>query len=384
MDNPIDDKFIEGMKELELKGEICLSYKANKTVIDCVKHINFNFENYKKIIILGIGGIDTMVAAEYIKHKYKRIKFDVFFYVVGAYDLCYDMHPIFLKIAGKFRKSKKLIKRLLENNSLVFMDDQCLEYTEKKRKEFDFATHCQIIRLPMVIPPEISFQKINQRFNQQHKKIITCTRMDFPFKEYVLGLIDSFEYILKFNENIELNIIGNGGGLDRLKEKINSKSQYVKDKIKLLPPVKYSELSNFFDEGYVYIGMGTTLLDACSVGLPCMLAYPYNEACETNGLFSEEWGNLGNFGEKRRGESVVKYLLEILEMNRNEYYECSLKCYETYRMHYNIDNIMSEWLKKENCLKKPILSYSEIVIYNYGIKIISFIRKLMECKINRR
>lgn len=374
MENPVDGRFVEGMKKLSLKDKNCFEYKENRTVIDCVKMSEFDFSKYDRIVVLGIGGIDTVVAGEMLRKRYPETEIELFFYVVGPYALCYEPTPVFARFTGRIRKNAWLVRKMIDREMIVFMDTQCLDLTRKSRRDLTFPDKIDIKRLPMNIG-DFSDELVKKRFVMYPRKIVTCTRFDFPFKEYVVGLIDVFDQVYKKYPDVELVIIGGGDGLQQLQKKINTKEEHIKKRIKIIPSVPYSELSGLLKDGFVYVGMGTTLLDSCSNSLPCLMTYPYNNKCETNGFFCDHWDNVGEVGE---GESLTGYLVQLLEMNEQEYSSCARRCYDAYKSHYDIDLIMREWIAKRNTDNTRFMSAGKIYLYNFVIKLIGSARKFLE------
>ena len=127
------------------------------------------------------------------------------------------------------RSYRKIYKRMNVNRAIVMMD-------EINTRESDHYMKVQldpppaIIRLPMYCQSRSDADNIiNDGYDSNI--IMTAARADFPYKGYMLGLIDDFVILKKDFPHIKLQIISAGDDIDELKTKIRQTSEDVRKDI---------------------------------------------------------------------------------------------------------------------------------------------------------
>ena len=111
----------------------------------------------------------------------------------------------------------------------------------------------------------------NILLNKKRISFLNISRLDE--QKNIFFLIQTFEYILIYNRNIKLNIIGDG----ELKEEIRNyiKKKDLKKNIVLLGKKKnidrYLKSSNFYIHSAKTEGMSNAILEAMSANVPCII-----------------------------------------------------------------------------------------------------------------
>lgn len=221
-------------------------------------------------------------------------------------------------------------RRVLVKSSILFMDNIC-------RNNFCEFYHCDKENCE-IIPLGIEIKDYQERRLDRLKKfrILTITRFEFPYKGYIFGLIKQFEDLCGRYENLELNIIGWGDGRKRVEETISGLPTSIKSKINLLGAVEYQKLDAYIRDAAVYVGMGTTLLDAGKAGIPVIAVGFFSEESYSNQLFCEN-PEIVALDHKVKTQELVE---RIINLSDDDYESC---CKETYRMvkrDYDINCIM--------------------------------------------
>ena len=98
--------------------------------------------------------------------------------------------------------------------------------------------------------------------------------MELTMKGYVMGLIDVFSSLLN-KYDLNLIIVGDGEGAQLLRDKISALSEIVRKKILYKNSIPYSEINIFFSRCDLFLGMGTTLLDASNHNVLALPVFPY-------------------------------------------------------------------------------------------------------------
>lgn len=322
----------------ELK-KICIESKINLVPIK-----KFTASNYYKAtkaknnqqLIVTFFVVDFILAEQIKKKSQKDVK--TILYVVHPYILI-NKYFSKNKVGIIFKSAmKKLVLKMYNSKSVYFMDEDCINVCSDYYKINLKKAYNEIIRLPMYLR---YYRK--KKKNPGQLKVLSISRIDFPFKGYLLGLIDAIE---KLNDNnIKLTIIGDGPDRSILEKKIEKST--MKHNINYVGAVPYNRLDSHFKNSDLYIGMGTTVLDAVSAGTPAICVYSYTLNFKVTGFFYEAPHVLGGIKE---GETYpcldgVYFLEKVNLMNDCQYQALIDKGNEVLKKIYNIDLVMPAFLK---------------------------------------
>lgn len=249
----------------------------------------------------------------------------------------YIVHPYSTYMVSKKIAfiGKGLIDYLLKKNVIVFMDETCIEkcvnYYGLIPEEYDLT----VLRLPISVNCENIIANRNKIFN-----ILTVSRFEFPFKGYVIGLIKSFEKLYTVNNNISLTIIGYGEGKDSVLRAIRDMQPVVAEKISVIDQVPYSKLNEYILKSDVFVGMGTTILDAAQMSKICIVAIAYQMSDHAAGFLHDNYKNIGEIYDKSNNyPSIYNLLNKALDFNNDEFKYYSDYTYRIIKECYNIDVI---------------------------------------------
>ncbi|WP_316632837.1 hypothetical protein [uncultured Flavobacterium sp.] len=336
------------------------------------KNICLSFQNNEKV------WVNTQFIQEFLRcySLLKRSKYNCYF----VHNL-FIVHPFSTFLFNKYFNflGKKLIKILLTNKNLVFMDEECVnasvDFYKLDVKKFKF----DILRLPFLINTDNYSTVIKSK--QNNFNILTIARFEFPFKGYVLGLISSFENIFNTYEGeISLTIIGYGRDKPVVDELIDSLPIEISSKIQLLDEIPYSKIGEYIEKCSVFIGMGTTILDAANLNKIVIVPVCYQNSNLTTGYFHE---NFNIIGEIYREESVYEtfdnLILKTLNYSQADFNKISNKSKEVLIEHYDINMIANNLFTHTNKVHSFIhcqiincianLCFFIVYIYNKMIKI---------------
>lgn len=266
-----------------------------------------------------IQSIITFEAEVYIKlvinnHRFNKDKDKIYLYSVHPYtfEYFYDgvKYDLFRKL---FHKTfYNFVKNSVEAGFVFFMDEQCLNSTSKEYSiNVDKITiDDYILRIIMQAEDNYSLESRNQ----SEVKILTVTRSDFPFKGYVKGLIETCASLLDEGYNLFLTIITSGNQKDKLNEWCSDLKN-----VKIIEDVNYDKLSAYYRNSDIYIGMGTTVLEAASEGIITIPVSPYTYECNSHGIFSDKpnWV-LTEIGEGKPVKELLKKLISLSEVEKKE------------------------------------------------------------------
>lgn len=256
---------------------------------------------------------------------------------------------------------KSLIKKLDGNENLIFMDEKSIESTESYYKIKIHNSKQKLLRLPMYIN-RFCPEKINKKQDLGCFRILTICRSEFPFKGYVMGLVKDFERLRMKHENLRLTIISFGEKEQELREFIQSLEDKIKEKIELIGQTPYEKLEEFFDKSHLYIGMGTTLLDAANQGLPAITVKSYTYENLSSGFLHQNPHMLSADPDERT--PTTTYIEQAIEMNKQQYFELCKASHSILDEMYGIDSFMDRFLTIEPIKKESVLSRWDLFVCN--------------------
>lgn len=255
--------------------------------------------------------VETVAFIKKIKSRSK-----VFLYSVHPYTFDYYFKDPGLKIGlikSFFSPSFcRCIAKGIVNGYMFFMDEENLEHSIVENNvlldenEYD----SKIVRL--IFPCTNKEGKENKTI-----QLLSVSRADFPFKGYLKGLIEIFSKLKERYNNLSLTIISSGNDLDKLEEWIKESNS----KISLVKNVSYSDLFEFYKKSNIYIGMGTTVLEAASESNIVIPVSPYTYECKSDGLFSDNPKWL--LTEIDSGNSIENMLKNLIEMPSTRFKDLS-------------------------------------------------------------
>lgn len=166
----------------------------------------------------------------------------------------------------------------MSRHGLFFsMNEACLE---AHRRNYGYRLeNATVIPLPMSVTSEQKPLKTGSRL-----RVVTVARL-VPMKGYVEGLILAVSQAVREDgSDVELVIVGAGSLLSRLK--LTALRAGIARRVIFTGSVAYADLPRYYREADIFVGMGTTVLEAASHGVPVLIAEAYTAEFRTPGLFS--------------------------------------------------------------------------------------------------
>lgn len=231
-----------------------------------------------------------------------------------------------------------LLVRLMKANSLYVMDEATVDYTRAYyNNRLLNSIKFNIIRIPIDIV-EVdtdAFQRTNKN------SILTIARADFPFKGYLLGLI---KYMKRIPTKYILDIVSYGKDEYMIHEVLAHESESVKKRVHLHGKMNLEDIEELYDNSIVYIGMGTTILDASQRGIISIPVKPDTYDLQANNIFIEDYRKIMDDSEdSNRFENLLD---SILNMSPKYYRDNAVLGRKLVIDHYSTTNIVHD-LKKE-------------------------------------
>lgn len=219
----------------------------------------------------------------------------------------------------------------------ISMNEVCLE---AHRRKYGYKLECAVvIPLPVVVVEEPKLV-----WKGSSVRVVTVARL-VSTKGYVEGLILAVaKAVHEDGLEVDLVVVGDGPLLPRLKWVAIRAG--VAGRIEFIGSVAYAELSHYYREADLFVGMGTTVLEAASYGIPALIAEAYTSEFRSPGAFSEQSGDtLGEpnlIGPSQEGEQILRKFLKdsVLRITEGEAGRQRIK------NQYSEDIVMSRLLKQ--------------------------------------
>lgn len=286
---------------------------------------------------------ENFINSCFLENKFKHANIKSFYYI---------LHSDFLRLKLEHKFIKKVYELLafegILSDRLIFMDQYVKGNAEKY---FGKKINAPVIRLGMNIP-ELDREIIENRIKNKDFTILSISRMAFPFKGYNLGLLEDYIKLKKEYENLKLIFIGYGEGVNVLKSKLSNQPEYIKNDVVFIGKVPYEQLNDYFKQANVFIGMGTTVLDAANTALVTITALAYQLENYAGGYFHDDVTNVGYIYNQNHKGIFYDYIKKVYNYDEKEYRTYSEQTYYSYKEEYGIDEIMKKLLSVKARRKK--------------------------------
>lgn len=322
--------------------------EADVVVCEADKKYHAHFERLK-------GKYSSFVCLTYSLEEYMainalRVSFDsikrVVYYVVHGY--AFSIPPatnisivkrLMCRVYNCLRY-RRLVKTLLRNQSIIFMDEVSVNETSKAlRLEI---TKSVIHLLPMRIN-DYDEEVWNTLTRHSPFTIGTMCRMEFPMKAYVIGLLKRFPLLLQ-KYDLKLIIVGDGPDRLRLDKEIELLPPKIRERIDYFESVSYTHLDDFYSQCDLVLGMGTVLLDSANHNVLSIPVTPYTYDLKVTSLFLENPDWLCVKGEEHDFEIILDSLLTMPQESFNQLVR---KQYENVKSLYEINDFTHFLLNTE-------------------------------------
>ncbi len=294
---------------------------------------------------------------ERIKQRY-RVSFDNFVYCI---------HPETFKKGIGFRtklmrdysikKYRAILEKMNRNGSLISVDEVNIKESEKYLR-CDLHGITPIVYLPMYCLEREDKEKI---ISEGYKSniIMTAARADFPYKGYMVGLVDIFARLKKEYPEMQMEYVTAGDDIQQLKDKIEELPNEISSSIRIHAWMAYEDLKAFMRTCRVYIGMGTTVFDAALQYKPSIVVKFGTMECISDHFVAEKptyMTALPSCVESAEGRIKNAFLWGI-----EEYHQQSMESFNKTKEVYDIDKCMKQLIRSETKDKRSILTNREAI-----------------------
>lgn len=358
----------------------------NQEIVDILKKnntriIQLDSSNANEVlsIVSDIKKRDDLKIISYMWDKYldmerlkrrKGIRFDNILYCVhyGTF-LIGSTYPSPIKQLVKAHYYK-IFNRMNKNKSVVMMDEDTTQKTSEWFKE-DCSPNTPIIRIPMICEDREDSKEIIYS-GYDSNIIMSASRAEFPYKGYQIGLIEMFSILKQEYESLKLVMVSGGEAedVDKIKIKIKKLPESVQSDVEFHDWMDYDELKKQIEKCKLFIGMGTSVLDAGLKYKPA-IAVRYNtyDVIASNMLSEKPWMITS---EEGCTSSAIDLMRKILDMDIEEYIGESYKTFEAVKDCYDVESNLRKLLDISPLKNTSILNLWDVMI----IKVHRFVSHL--------
>lgn len=203
---------------------------------------------------------------------------------------------------------ERAFRRLILKQSLFFMNEAC-----RRSHAIHFnvdLSEAHILPLPVSTECGVSGPARNRR-------IVSIGRLT-SFKTYNVYMIDVVKDLIDrgFND-VKWDVYGDGPLLGEINKRIGELG--LEPNVHLHGSVPYENLANVLDGSEIFVGMGTSLIEACARGLPGIPAID-SEGATTYGFFHDMPGyEVGESLGYPPGVGIADLIEETFLMDAREY-----------------------------------------------------------------
>ncbi len=324
-----------GIKELLNRNHVCLDeidwreYREYcERISDQTKvvFITFEWDTFLKFFFLEIDNKKTIlysVHPECIKGNYIEGRRDIYQKDLKVYS---------------FEELSVFINDLIKSNHVLIMDEIVKNDTELF---FNTKLDFRILRICVDLPYEWEDCRLRVGDRYSNKTILTAARADFPFKGYLLGMIS---WIQQINiPDLKLTMVCYGEGYNIVKEMVDGLPEQIKKRVVLYGQVTYDELKGLINDSFIFVGMGTSVIDAAALGIPTIPIEPYEYDVKCNFRFDENPYNVCAANIYPYADFTQK-VREMLDVSLTDYEQIAKTTFECVQRIYGTPTITTEMI----------------------------------------
>jgi len=242
----------------------------------------------------------------------------------------------------------KLVTKVLPKQSFLFMNE--LNRSSVSNNLGVDLFKGKIMPLPVSIVPEV---EISKRKPKKYK-IISIGRITY-FKIYIFALLDVIKVLKNQNIEVEYDIYGHGPLETELINKI--KLLQLESNVFFKGKLAYNDMAKVLSNAYLFIGMGTSLVEAAMCGVPSIVAIFNNTNTTCYGfLYNQRNYNVGEIDNQSKEVLFEQIIKDAISWSPEKYIEECNKNFE-FAQRFNIDNIMKDFVEYSEKAECNVLNY---------------------------
>lgn len=229
----------------------------------------------------------------------------------------------------------------LFNVARTFADESILCISEEQISEFrhHYGDHRNPIFWALPVEDPAKGSPIRE---PEHGRIVSVGRLS-PMKEYNLYMIDVVARLRQQGHPVTWTVYGEGEFRDAMRARIHALG--LSGAIELKGGLPYARFAEAMKNAHIFVGMGTSAIEAAMCGVPSIVALAYDKTGVTHGcLYEYRFGNCGVTMENAPVKTVESEIERILELSASSYIQEMLRTRENAKS-YDLDQTMGRFLE---------------------------------------
>jgi glycosyltransferase involved in cell wall biosynthesis len=178
--------------------------------------------------------------------------------------------------------------------------------------------------------------------NPKWGKIVSVGRLS-DMKKYNFYMVDIIKELKRRGYEINWQNYGTGEYYDEIKRRILN--ERINGMVQLEGAMPYKDFRKILEDAYIFIGMGTSVIEAATFGVPNVVALPYDKIGLTYGpSYTLPIGSLSHSFKCPPGRKVIDEIDRLLKMDEKEYMDEMGKVAD-HAKNYNVENSMIIFMK---------------------------------------
>lgn len=228
---------------------------------------------------------------------------------------------------------RNLFKNYISSESKLFMNPLV-----QKSHENIFGTKFQNSKIWPLPIDAITYKNINR--NPLKYKVVSIGRLT-GFKTYNQYMINVVKTLRDEGYNIEYYVYGEGEQFDEIQNLI--KFNNLEESVFMKGTIDYNQISEVLADAFVFIGMGTSVIEAGLNKVPSIVAIAYSTDSVSHGFIHElPMYNCGEVVEGLKIEKVENLIKRLIELNDSQYQELCDKTYDFLSQKYDLNILMND------------------------------------------
>lgn len=229
------------------------------------------------------------------------------------------------KVAWHEKVNRKFVFNYLPEESLLFFSEGNRDlYIKHKQQKFEKS---KTFRLGVIDKKDV----ILKGDFVTPLKIAAVGRL-VEFKTYNFYMIDVVKKLIDKGVDVKFDIYGDGPLKKQVQEKINKAN--LQDKIILKGTLDYSRFDSTVSSYDLFIGSGTAIIQASSLGVPCITGVENVIEPKTYGYFCDVWQHEYNLKGLElplfNVEDVIYDFVNKTEIGRKQLKESHINCIDAF------------------------------------------------------
>jgi glycosyltransferase involved in cell wall biosynthesis len=225
------------------------------------------------------------------------------------------------------KKIWNVFSEIDSKNFIFFNEANKISYTKFFSKDF---SNSKVLPIGIELPQLVNGAKNPIKFN----RIVSIGNL-YEFKTYNLHLINIFPELLKVRPDLKYEIYGEGAL--KAEMQIIVKELGLEDSVLFKGTINYNEFYKILSEALLFIGSGTSLLEAASYGVPSLTGIESSTSAVTYGFIGQIDGLSYNEKNLNLREYSLFEKIKTVIINVDEWKLISDLCFQKAKM-FSIEN----------------------------------------------